>query len=143
MKKQKVLLMLSVTRILAVRSWPDSSNCANSLLSCFIWASLLFFKSFMRETASFNAVLLHQTKQNKTNSIQQNLLYHSHWLQSKPYKLKSKLMDRRRTTLQAWSFYATCFAQHTNWRTNDYFDLFMKEKLWWGLVSCWIEKQIN
>ena len=81
------------TRILAVRSWPDSSNWATSLFNCFTCASFLFFNSFMREDASFNAVLLHQ---NQTNQIQIQHNYHIHfyqsnsksvWFQSQTYKI--------------------------------------------------------
>lgn len=47
------------TRILAVWSWPFSSNFANSLFNRLICVCLLFLNSFILETASFNAVLLH------------------------------------------------------------------------------------
>ena len=128
MEKQKVLLMLCVTRILAVRSWPDSSNWANSLLSCFIWASLLFFKSFMRETASFNVVLLHQTKQklirfNKTFCITLTGFNQSHRNWNRNWWIENEPLCGLEASMQH------VLRKHTNWRTNDSFYLFIKERI--------------
>lgn len=69
-KEESEMIGRWVTRILAVRSWPESSNWESSLFICFTCTSFLFFNNFNLEDASFKDILLHQIqKKNQIKSI--------------------------------------------------------------------------
>jgi len=64
-------MKMRLTRILAVRSWPESSNWASSLFICFTCTSFLFFNNFNLEDASFKDILLHQIQKKRRKKSNQ------------------------------------------------------------------------